>query len=81
MFPELTDLETARLALQTRIATVHPLVEVNITIQLLQGDMTVVVVARDYGEEGAPIVWGAGEPFPGIPTIVAWINWLASAPQ
>jgi len=80
MFPELADLEAARVALQARLATIYPDVQVSITIQLLQDETTITVIARDHGAEGAPIVWGAGDPFPGVPTILSWIQWLATAP-
>jgi hypothetical protein len=80
LIPELADLEASRVVLQTRIRVKYPEAQVNITIQLTEELETILVIARDYAEEGAPIVWNAGPPFPAVPTIVGWINWMATAP-
>jgi hypothetical protein len=77
---ELADLESARVALQTRLRIPFPNVQVSITIQLTDDDDSISVIARDYSTPDAPIVWTAGLPFPGVPSVLSWIQWLSTAP-
>jgi len=80
-FPELDDWETARVALQARLMVQYPEVKVSINVQLTEDVTVISVMARDHSTPDAPIVWGQSEPFPGVPSIAAWLNWLASAPS
>lgn len=86
MLPELQQWDLALEALRARIATVFPEVRVSLSIQVVEAagaidDVEVVtIIGRDYSTPEAPIIFSAGEPFPGIPSIETWILWLASAP-